>query len=308
LKRCVYGVDLSPMGAEIAKLSLWLGAFVPGLSLAYLDHNIRVGNSLIGVARAESIAPPGDEGQTTLFGDELDEAISRAAAKAAKLREIDDRTPDEVKASHTAEEELRGEVVGAQRVLDMWTAGPLGLKGARDEALQQGKELLAGAETKLSKRAEELASEQRALHWPLAFAEVFARENPGFDVVVGNPPWEEVKVEELGFYGLHRPGLRSQPEQTRKRKVEQLKSERPDLVEQFEAESNRVQWRLRRPRSLPVLLPALQRPTPRQRPAGHRPASIRLPQSGFGRLSPLAFRRGGTRARRLPAQQWSLGI
>ena len=59
LKRCVYGVDLSRMGAEIAKVSLWLGSFVPGLSLAYLDHNIQVGNSLIGVARPDSVDASG---------------------------------------------------------------------------------------------------------------------------------------------------------------------------------------------------------------------------------------------------------
>src|SRR5439155_25988483 len=54
LKHCVYGVDISPMGAEIAKISLWLASFVPGLSLAYLDHNVKVGNSLIGVADLDS--------------------------------------------------------------------------------------------------------------------------------------------------------------------------------------------------------------------------------------------------------------
>jgi Eco57I restriction-modification methylase len=240
LKRCVYGVDLSPMGAEIAKLSLWLGAFVPGLSLAYLDHNVRVGNSLIGVARAESIEPPGEEGQTVLFGEELDAAIAAAAEKAAKLREIDDRTPDEVEASHVAEEELRNEVAGAKRVLDLWTAEPLGLDGARDEALQSGEELIAGKETKLSKQAEELADEQRALHWPLAFAEVFARENPGFDVIVGNPPWEEVNVEELAFYALHRPGIRSLAEKERRAVVAELIHERPDLPKRLANEQERL--------------------------------------------------------------------
>ncbi len=240
LKRCVYGVDLSPMGAEIAKVSLWLGAFVPGLSLAYLDHNIRVGNSLIGVARADSIAPPGEAGQTVLFGDDLDAALARAAEQATKLRQIEDRTPEEVDASRAAEEELLGEVSGARRVLDLWTAEPLGLKGARDEALQGGKELIAGAKTKRTVEAEKMVSEQRALHWPLAFAEVFARENPGFDVVVGNPPWEEVKIEELDFFGTYRPGLRAQPERVRKTALEQFKKERPELVRQFEIETQRV--------------------------------------------------------------------
>ena len=199
LKRCVYGVDLSPMGAEIAKVSLWLGAFVPGLSLAYLDHNIRVGNSLIGVARPEAVAPPGEEGQVVLFGEDLDAAIARAAEKAATLREIDDRTPEEVEASRAAETELHEEVAGARRVLDLWTAEPLGLSGARDEALNRGEELIAGGESKLSAEADRLTAEQHALHWPLDFPEVFARKNPGFDVIVGNPPWEEVNVEELGY-------------------------------------------------------------------------------------------------------------
>jgi hypothetical protein len=240
LKRCVYGVDLSPMGAEIAKVSLWLGAFVPGLSLAYLDHNIRVGNSLIGVARADTIGPPSEGGQALLFGGELDAAIARAAEKATELREIDDRTPEEVKASRTAEEGLRSEVSGAERVLDLWTAEPLGLKGAREEAWGRGDELLSGAESKLADKARSLAREQRALHWPLAFAEVFARENPGFDVIVGNPPWEEVTIEELAFYALHRPGIRSLPEQERRAAIAELAQERPDLPQRLTEEQERL--------------------------------------------------------------------
>lgn len=240
LKRCVYGVDLSPMGAEIAKVSLWLGSFVPGLSLAYLDHNIQIGNSLIGVARPDVIAPPGDGDQIVLFGDELDAAIARAAEKAAKLREIDDRTPDEVEASRAAEEELHREVAGARRVLDLWTAEPLGLKGARGEALQRGEELIAGAESKLTAEAAQIVSEQRALHWALDFAEVFARENSGFDVIVGNPPWEEVTVEELAFYALHRPGIRSLPEKERRAAIEELARERPELPERLVEEQERL--------------------------------------------------------------------
>lgn len=240
LKRCVYGVDLSPMGAEIAKVSLWLGAFVPGLSLAYLDHNVRVGNSLIGAARPESVAPSGEAGQVLLFGDELKEAIRKAAGKAASLRDIDDRTPDEVEESREAEAALEAEVAGARRVLDLWTAEPLGLAGARDEAWNQGGELLAGGESRLSAEAAGKVAEQRGLHWPLDFPEVFARENPGFDVIVGNPPWEEVNVEELGFYALHRPGIRSLPEAERNAAVEALLKERPELRDRLEEERRRV--------------------------------------------------------------------
>src|SRR5207248_10571372 len=49
LKRSIYGVDLNPMAVELAKLALWLDAFVPGLPLSFLDHNLKRGNSLVGV-------------------------------------------------------------------------------------------------------------------------------------------------------------------------------------------------------------------------------------------------------------------
>jgi hypothetical protein len=241
LKRCIYGVDLSRMGAEIAKVSLWLGSFVPGLSLAYLDHNVRVGNSLIGVARPELMTAPGTEhGQVVLFGDALSEAVAGAAEGAARLRAIDDRNPAEVEASRSADAALHDGVAAAERVLDLWVAQPLGLAGARDEALQAGNEIIAGGASRLGEQAAELARRHSALHWPLAFAEVFARERSGFDVVVGNPPWEEIKLEVLAFFGLYRPGLRAMPAAARKDEIERLKTDHPELVERFDSEQKRI--------------------------------------------------------------------
>jgi hypothetical protein len=241
LKRCVYGVDLSRMGAEIAKVSLWLGSFVPGLSLAYLDHNIQVGNSLIGLARPESMTPPGSEhGQIVLFGDALSEAVANAAEGAVRLREIEDRTPAEVEASRFADAALQHSVAAAERVLDLWVAQPLGLVGAREEALQAGNEIIRGQSSFLGDDAAELARRHSVLHWPLAFAEVFARERPGFDVVVGNPPWEETYLAELSFYTFFRPGLRALPEGERNAEVERLRTERPELAEGLEEERTRL--------------------------------------------------------------------
>ncbi len=234
LKRCVYGVDLSAMGVEIAKVSLWLGSFVPGLSLAYLDFNVQRGNSLIGVTRPEEV------GQDTLFGDALAQAIADAAKGAAQLRAIDDTTPDLVEASRTANEALHETVAGAQRLFDLWTAEPLGLPRARNEALLHGDELLAGAATPLSHDAEELAERERFLHWPLAFPDVFARDRPGFDAVVGNPPWEEVTIEELAFYARYRPGLRALAQGPRRAAVAELLADRPELAERLAQEQERV--------------------------------------------------------------------
>ena len=251
------------------------GSFVPGLSLAYLDFNVQRGNSLIGVTRPEEI------GQDTLFGDALAQAIADAARGAAQLRAIDDTTPDLVEASRTANQALHDTVAGAQRLFDLWTAEPLGLARARSEALLHGAELLAGAATPLIPEAEELAERERFLHWPLAFPDVFARDRPGFDAVVGNPPWEEVNVEELGFYVRYRPGLRSMPESARLAEIDRLLSERPALRERFGDERERMRARARlfhsggrlcrlagQRRLLQVLLPAL--PAARARRRRHR--------------------------------------
>src|SRR5439155_11979338 len=92
LKHCVYGVDLSPMGAEVAKLSLWLASFVPGLSLAYLDRNVIVGNSLIGVARPEALRA-GHPDRPALWDDALAKALEAGAEAAVRVAEGDDRNP-----------------------------------------------------------------------------------------------------------------------------------------------------------------------------------------------------------------------
>ena len=61
------------------------------------------------------------------------------------------------------------------------------------------------------------------------FPEVFQRERPGFDCVVGNPPWEKVKVEEQQWWGMHLPGVRGLPESRRKREINSLRQTRTDL-------------------------------------------------------------------------------
>lgn len=240
LKRCVYGVDLSPMGAEIAKVSLWLHAFVPGLSLAYLDHNIQCGNSLIGVARADVVAPGGPDGQVAMFGEGIADAVAIAAEKAAVIRQIDDSTPGDFASSRTVDEELHKVVRGTHTVFDLWTADSLGLAGSRDEALLHGDALLLGHVSPTAQHAIDLSRRERFLHWPLAFAEVFAGERPGFDAVVGNPPWEEVNIDELNFFALRGPTLRGAPHEDRARVLARLKAERPELVTEFVAQ--RAAW------------------------------------------------------------------
>lgn len=241
LKRCVFGVDLSVMGTEIAKLSLWLAGFVPGLSLAYLDRNIVQGNSLVGVIDPEEVAVSDEKhGSLNMFGGALSEDLRKASRTADELQRIPDRTPDEIRRSKDKNLEYKREVAGAERLMNIWSASFLGHPGARDRALQNGSEILAGDDSLEDEEYVAAATDQAALHWPTAFAETFSRDNPGFDVVVGNPPWEEVTVEELAFYARYSPGLRGLAAGPRAERLEALKAERPELEGELEHERERT--------------------------------------------------------------------
>ena len=168
------------------------------------------------------------------------DALREAALAADELQQIPDRTPEEIARSRKKAAELEKKVEGARVVLDLWTAGPLGYSSAREEALQQGAEIIAG-DLKLGDRgAIEAARAQSALHWPIAFPETFTRERPGFDVVVGNPPWEEVTVEELAFYARYKPGLRGMSADERRKTLAEFQTERPELAARLEAEKERL--------------------------------------------------------------------
>jgi hypothetical protein len=145
--RCLYGVDVNPMAAELCRVSLWLEALEPGKPLSFLDHHIRVGNSLLGTTPAliagglpdEAFSPiEGDDkkacaelrkrsraegkGLGSLFVSEdtaRDEAL-RSAAMA--VDEMDDDTPERLarKAESFVETQKRYDYVAAKRLADAW--------------------------------------------------------------------------------------------------------------------------------------------------------------------------------------------
>jgi hypothetical protein len=106
LKRCIYGVDLSPMAVEVANVTLWLASFVPGLALSWLGSNLKCGDALIGVADPLVV---GASDSPMFTGQAVTEAMTRAAALQRELAENPDRTPDEVKRS----EDLSGRPPGS---------------------------------------------------------------------------------------------------------------------------------------------------------------------------------------------------
>ena len=245
LKRCIYGVDLSPMAVEVANVTLWLASFVPGLALSYLGSNLKCGDALIGVADPSVV---GASDSPLLTGQIVAEAMTRAADLQRKLAENPDRTPDEVKRSEELSADLHGATAGLRSAFDLWAADPLGLSSARHTLETYGDAIIAKDEGKTAKiaaamaGASDIAGRYRFFHWPLEFPSVFHRERPGFDVVVGNPPWNKVKFEMPSFLALHDPGIRGLSSGLeRDRRASRLFDRKPELRQEIEETKRHIE-------------------------------------------------------------------
>jgi type I restriction-modification system DNA methylase subunit len=198
MKRCIFGVDLNYLAVELAKLSLWLNSFTVGAPLSFLDHHLRWGNSLIG----STVEEVEREMQKSLFGSQFIGLISATDAMI-KVGKLTDSTFAELQESQKDYSRAISLLEPYKKVLDVWTSQYFGNNGAKD-LIDQGKidpdnlkamaELLDAQEKAVVTTAQLIQQKKRFFHWELEFPEVFydyngRKENPGFDVVIGNPPW-----------------------------------------------------------------------------------------------------------------------
>ncbi|MCX8039501.1 MAG: N-6 DNA methylase [Planctomycetota bacterium] len=263
---CIYGVDLNPLAVELCKVSLWLEGMEPGTPLAFLDAHIKCGNSLIGAtpeALAEGIP---DKAYEPLVGDERQaaqrqKAVNRrqrqeptvtaslfallesdSAACLPQLRRGDDGTLAGIRAARQAWERWqRSPTVDRQRwAADAWVAAFCSRKTEQDpqittatlRTLQQDGPQGLLPETR--QRIAELAARYRPFHWHLEFPQVFAADGGGFSVVLGNPPWERVKLQEKEFFAARDPEIaNARHAHERKQRIAQLQNTDPQLWEAY---------------------------------------------------------------------------
>jgi hypothetical protein len=229
-RKCIYGVDLNPISVELARVSLWIHTFVPGLPLSFLDRTLIVGNSLTGIATVQEAvdALTSSGAQTGLFDDPIRQALKAAEEPLRRLANISDATLEEVDAAKAISAEALQAVRPVSNLFDMIVAHRLGalptLDGIRPDQLAKGR---------LQEAKDALANVQ-VVHFPIAFPEVFLRERGGFDVILGNPPWEEATVERLGFWTAHVPGLKSLPAGEQKEALDRFAAARPDIEAAYE--------------------------------------------------------------------------
>jgi hypothetical protein len=247
-RRCIYGVDINDLAVQLARLSIWIHTFVPGLPLSLLDHGLVVGNSLVGVATVDEIrARFLDAGSDTretrtveMFTVDAESLLGQAAKPLKRLATLADASLKDVEAARTAAAEA-GEAIAPTRALcDIITALPVAEDEIRFQFDRWEQERKTIAESKAHRQSIKALAGLNPLHFPVAFPEVFLRDRPGFDVLMGNPPWQEITIEEHGFWARHFPGLRGLTQGERERLQANLTRTRPDLVDLYQRETSEL--------------------------------------------------------------------
>ncbi|WP_315783148.1 Eco57I restriction-modification methylase domain-containing protein [Bradyrhizobium sp. SZCCHNPS1003] len=198
-ERCLYGVDMNPLAVELAKLSIWLVTLAKGRPFGFLDHNLRSGDSLLGLQSLDQLKylelKPGHSSSKRLFASNIDKAIEEALALRAALRTRPIRDIRDIAAMADLNEEATKRLTLPHAIADALFAQVLKAEGRPidvvDLSVEAG-EAVAGSPTALEalrRRALDLASASTPFHWPLSFPEVFASKRGGFDAFVGNPPF-----------------------------------------------------------------------------------------------------------------------
>jgi hypothetical protein len=236
-RRCLYGVDVNPMAVSLARLATWIHTFVPGLPLSFLNHNLACGNSLVGIGTLEEANSWMREtfGLFALKPDEL-----RPAAEAlTRLAALSDANAAELAEARSAFEAASKAAAPVAAFFDVLSAARLDTKcgeAIHQEADRWLKDLSVLPGSGPHARARKVLADVPPFHFPVAFPEVFLRPRPGFDVIVGNPPWEEATVEEDRFWTRFWPVLHSATAEQRKKRVEEFRREHPELVRLYDKE------------------------------------------------------------------------
>ena len=199
-QRCLYGVDRNPFAVNLAKLSLWLVTLAKDRPFTFVDHALKWGDSLVGVRQAEI----GSFGKTytedmALYGL-LKPSIERASKYRRGIQERDARTDEEAEEKVLQLKKVNEELQDARLIGDTITASFFeGTSGKERE--EKRKEyasmvnkwregVVVGREMeKISERLRDGSKPVMPFNWEIEFPEVFDRENPGFDAIVGNPPF-----------------------------------------------------------------------------------------------------------------------
>ena len=260
LKRCVYGVDSNPMAVELAKVSLWLHTFTAGAPLSFVDHHLRCGNSLFGCWTREAFDKTQAEG-SPLF---LHGPLNRATRAAIEMRTIEGLTDAKIEEADRsaglfsdsqaltapldaflslihALEWLNVRDADGRTALRQFFQGAFGdpVGVATGEIAIKRDSPIRERFSRILDDARAVAAEQRFFNWQPAFPLVWsdwdaAELQGGFDAVVGNPPWDRMKLQQVEWFAARRPEIAlAQRAADRRRMIHTLQEAGDPLADEF---------------------------------------------------------------------------
>ncbi len=207
-KECIYGVDINGMAVELAKLSMWLETLAADRPLAFLDHHLKTGNSLIGSDINEVLSEDNEDagGQLTLtqsFARARQQTLEHVMDLMSDLLAIDNQKLEDIKSMEKLYDKIREDPLYGRlfEIANVHTAEQFGSdvpEGVYEQMASAIDDADAWAEIQDEdwfKSTQALADEQSVFHWELEFPEVFFDANgeklsgAGFDAVIGNPPY-----------------------------------------------------------------------------------------------------------------------
>lgn len=243
-KRCIYGIDINTVAVDLARLALWIHTFIPGLPMSSLDHGLVRGNSLTGIGSLDEVFTvsafrPNDKWTRSFLADRLEEELEESAKQLRRVGLTSEATAVETQEATEAYAEAVRESEPAKAILDAAVAtrlGAINLDGVfdADSIIRAGRGVQAQAKTR----------ELDTLHFVHAFPEVFINSDGspgGFHVILGNPPWDEVMVEEPKFWQRYYPGVMGMTPSTQKKAIQRYRAERPDLLPLLETERDQAE-------------------------------------------------------------------
>ena len=267
LKRCIYGVDKNPMAVELTKVSLWLHTFTVGAPLSFLDHHLRCGDSLFGAWAQTGIDRVAQYDAPLLLHGPMQAAIGATESMRA-VEALTDAEIGEVQKSVEAFAEVEEKTGPLDAFLSLihaldWLqirakddraalrgffAGLYGdpLAIARNAAEPEGSGEQAERLVELLEQARALIREERFFNWEAAFPGIWtelgsAERKGGFDAVIGNPPWDRMKLQQVEWFAVRRPAIaHAQRAADRKRMIAELISAAAPLATEYVRASDRA--------------------------------------------------------------------
>lgn len=243
VSRCIFGVDRNPMAVELARTALWLEGFEEGRPLGFLDHHLQVGDALLGLTDLKALELGiAKDAFKALSGDDKEVCKQLGKANTAALKDLEKKRNSQQASFQLHDDNQltklqRLEALpenSTQEIAAKEAAYRAFLEQAKTSRLAHAADLLVGAyllpktaatqaqiptsatlyltllgdtlpaaQQGALSAAQAACADARVLHWPLAFAQVFAQG--GFDCVLGNPPWEMLQLDPQEFFATRQP-------------------------------------------------------------------------------------------------------